>query len=259
MTGPSYKVLPFPRAAAAIRDQIVGLLPGGGKMPLAKFCSLRPQLGRELVMGYGEALAPHAEAMLGEPVVMALPIGVVRHNSAAQTDMHPWHTDAWFFKEAGGRGVTFWLTFDDVGETAPGLEFETAGQSEVPRVPAGTALMFGSEVRHRTQTVGGARVSIEFRCAPASARTGSWLDVIQASVEANEDGRFVVLSRLGRRIDALRLQSHPLAHPPAHPPAYPPAVQARSPGSPVEFATPPGPQPDARSGQSASGTPARSR
>jgi hypothetical protein len=135
----------------------------------------QPATGYELLLIYAENIAGHAGQILGDHAALLLPLGTARHNVAPATDMHPWHTDARFFKPHG-HGVTTWLTLDDVGETAPSIEFGGGA----PILPAGTALMFGSNVRHRTQPISGDRVSVEFRCM-ALAKLGDNAALLHAT------------------------------------------------------------------------------
>ena len=194
-----YTAIPVPRATPHVRRHIASLMPGGGKMKFSELCLTRPRVGHELLMGWADRLFPHAYKAFGEPVATVYAIGTVRYNTAEQTDFHQWHTDDWFF-EPHCTGVTFWLTFDDVGVSAPSLEFDADGESHVPVVPAGTALMFNSKIKHRTQEISGERVSVEFRCAPLSVRTGNWLTAAQATVESGPSGPELVVSYQGNVI-----------------------------------------------------------
>jgi hypothetical protein len=192
-----FTVLPFPSATPDIRQVVAGLLQPGGKMSFARFCHARRDVGIPLIFGFAQALAHHAETLFGEPAIMGLPAGTLRYHGSEQADFAPWHTDAWFFR-GDGRGLTFWVTFDDVGETAPGVEFQVGDRTVSPRVPAGHALMFGPHVRHRTQTIHGDRISVEFRCVPASMRVAEWQNMLQARVDRTGDGCRVAISAQGR-------------------------------------------------------------
>lgn len=203
---PPYIELPFPRATPEVRSSIAGLVPPGGKITFAKLCEERPKTGYQLLLGFAEKLSTHADAALGERAALILPLGTVRHNSAVQTDLHPRHTDRSFFQPAG-HGLTFWVTFDDVGETAPSIEFDVDDQAHVACVRAATALMFLSNVRHRTQCLNGERISVEFRCMPVSARSADVLSVLQVMVEEGPAGRRMVVSRDGTELHSARIES----------------------------------------------------
>lgn len=194
-----YIKLPFPCATPEVRSSIAGLVPSGGKITFAQLCEERPKTGYQLLLGFAEQLSARADTALGERAALILPLGTVRHNSAVQTDLHPWHTDRSFFQPAG-HGVTFWVTFDDVGETAPSIEFDVDDQVHVACVKAGTALMFLSNVRHRTQRLNGERISVEFRCMPVSARSDEVRSVLQVMVEERASGRRMVISRGGTEL-----------------------------------------------------------
>jgi len=204
-----YRTVPFPRASAELRQVIGAHVPAGEKTTLARFCGDRPRFGLELLLGYAEALSPHAEAAFGEPATMLLAASTIRHHGAERAELAPWHVDrAAFFREVD-RGLIFWLTFDDAGDTVPSIEFDYGGRRVIPKVKAGHVLVFGPDVPHRTQPIYGERVSVEFRCAPVAGRRGSWLDLVQATVESTPTGRELVMSRHQQTINRFPVQAAP--------------------------------------------------
>lgn len=180
-------------------------------MTLARFCGDRPKIGLDLLLGYAEALSPHAEAVFGEPAALLLAASTIRHHGAERAELAPWHVDrAAFFKEVD-QGLIFWLTFDDAGDAVPSIEFDYDGRRDIPKVKAGHVLVFGPDVLHRTQPIYGDRVSVEFRCVPVTGRRGSWLDMVQATVESTPTGRELVMSRYQKTINRFPVQAHSTA------------------------------------------------
>jgi len=158
-------------------------------MRFVRLAAICGQAAKRLLLAWAESIEPIASEYFGEPAAAVLPLGTVRHHSTTAIERAPWHVDLVFFRPVEGRGVTAWLTFDDVGKTAPGIEFEFEGRSMIPLVPAGAGLMFGPRVKHRTQLIDGDRISVEFRCVPAAmVRDGNDWDGTVAIVE---DGRLV--------------------------------------------------------------------
>lgn len=192
-----FEMIAIRRDLSSLREAVAAAVPPGQKAYLSRFLADQRAAGRLLILAYGETLAPMADRFFGEPAVSILTLGTVRHHTTHAAERAPWHADNVFFRGANGRGVTFWLTFNDAGETAPGLEFETADGPICPIVPAGSALMFGPNVRHRTQPIGGDRVSVEFRCVPASetVRTPGYLDVIHLRTEQAGGSRWLIVGR----------------------------------------------------------------
>lgn len=194
MTAP-LRLIKIPRDLTSAREAIAKVVGPGEKMHFLTFMQQVPATGRLLALAWAEALAPLADAWFGEPAVSVLQLGTVRHHTTRAAERAPWHCDANFFGGAGGRGLTFWLTLDDAGRTAPGVEFEFDGQAMTPVVPAGSALMFGPHVKHRTQLIDGDRISVEFRCSPRRLLEASGVlrSLAVVATELRDGGRWLCL------------------------------------------------------------------
>ena len=186
------------------RERVAALI-DAQKATLAQVWMRDPSTCAVIVHVFFSHLASIAVEHLGGPVALLLDFCTLRHNRMQTTEHHPWHTDASFFQPAG-LGLTFWCPLDPVGDVAPGVTLGTPDGEVTPRLVPGDALVIPPELLHRTQSISGDRVSIEFRCAPVEQIPTNVGSSAIATKRRRGNQKGVLIEADGRLIVFLELQ-----------------------------------------------------